>query len=95
MRYDWDVLNRATNILQQDKGASYNYRADGMRIEKVEGATILLTPGGSRNSGTWDSNYAQNRPTTRYFYDGQMPIEEDYNPATGGGVSKVTRNLLE
>ncbi|MEQ1821695.1 MAG: RHS repeat-associated core domain-containing protein [Fimbriimonadaceae bacterium] len=94
MRYDWDVLNRAKNIMQQDKGASYYYRADGMRVEKVEGATILWTPNGSRGSGTWDANYAQNRPTTRYFYDGQMPMEEDYNPATGGGVSKVTRNLL-
>ncbi|MEQ1821694.1 MAG: RHS repeat-associated core domain-containing protein [Fimbriimonadaceae bacterium] len=94
MRYDWDVLNRAKNIMQQDKGASYYYRADGMRVEKVEGATILWTPNGSRGSGTWDANYAQNRPTTRYFYDGQMPIEEDYNPATGGGVTKVTRNAL-
>lgn len=30
--------------------------------------------------------------TTKYFYDGQMPIEEDYNPS--GTVTKVTRNTL-
>lgn len=30
--------------------------------------------------------------TTKYFYDGQMPIEEDYNPS--GTITKVTRNTL-
>ena len=48
MRHDWDVLNRAINILGTSTGGSYAYRADGQRVEKVEGATLLWTPTGSR-----------------------------------------------
>ncbi|MEQ1823303.1 MAG: RHS repeat-associated core domain-containing protein [Fimbriimonadaceae bacterium] len=91
MRYDWDVLNRAKNILKPSSGASYYYRADGMRTEKVEGINLSWVQV-SRASGYYDTNTASNRPTTRYFYDGQMPIEEDYT--TGGSVTKVTRNAL-
>ena len=90
MRYDWDVLNRATLIAQPSGGASYAYRADGQRIEKVEGATFSWS--GPRNSGQYDTNYATNRPSSRYYYDGQMGFEDDYNPS--GTVTKVTRNLL-
>jgi RHS repeat-associated protein len=90
MRYDWDVLNRATLIAQPSGGAGYAYRADGQRIEKVEGITFSWS--GSRESGQYDTNYAQNRPTSRYYYDGQMGFEDDYNPS--GTITKVTRNVL-
>ena len=90
MRYDWDVLNRASTIAKPSGGASYSYRADGQRIEKVEGVTFAWV--GSKTSGQYDTNYAQNRPSSRYYYDGQMGFEDDYNPS--GTVTKVTRNLL-
>ena len=89
MRHDWDVLNRAINILGTSTGGSYAYRADGQRVEKVEGATLLWTPTGSRGSGFYDTNYATNRPTSRYFYDGQMGFEDDYNPS--GSVTTINR----
>ena len=90
MRYDWDVLNRATLIAQPSGGAGYAYRADGQRIEKVEGITFSWS--GSRESGQYDTNYAQNRPTSRYYYDGQMGFEDDYNPS--GTVTQVNRYAL-
>ncbi len=58
--------------------------------EKVEGATFSWS--GPRTSGQYDTNYATNRPSSRYYYDGQMGFEDDYNPS--GTVTKVTRNLL-
>ncbi len=93
----WDVLNRMTLLAQPSTGAAYAYRADGQRIEKVEGATYVWTttgPGSSMGnpSGHYDVNYATNQPTTRFFYDGQMGFEDDYNPS--GTITKVTRNVL-
>lgn len=79
-----------TLIAQPSGGAGYAYRADGQRIEKVEGITFSWS--GSRESGQYDTNYAQNRPTSRYYYDGQMGFEDDYNPS--GTITKVTRNVL-
>ena len=86
-----------THAAQEATGASNAYRADGQRIEKVEGVAYVwvLDEGGmgaELGSGHYDTNYAQNRPTTRYYYDGQMGFEDDYNPA--GTITKVTRNVL-
>ena len=78
-RYQWDALNRATSIVGEAYGARYVYRADGMRVEKVEGLTISWVPPGEEEvSGHYDENLAENLPTSRYYYDGQMMVEDDY-----------------
>ncbi|MEW5885037.1 MAG: hypothetical protein AB1725_12565, partial [Armatimonadota bacterium] len=67
------------------KGARYEYRADGMRAKKVEGLTIAWNPGDELGgSGYYDEIWAVNKPTTRYYYDGQMCVEEDYTYDNGG-----------
>ncbi|MBI5705640.1 MAG: hypothetical protein HZC36_01485 [Armatimonadetes bacterium] len=88
-RYNWDALNRATDICGPTSGARYEYRADGMRIEKIEGLTITWVPPENPffGSGHYDENQAGNNPTTRYFYDGQMAMEEDYNNSSAGHPS--------
>lgn len=86
-RYDWDIVNRMLLCANATSGSTYSYRADGQRIEKVDGVTLSWT--GNRESGHYDTNYATSRPTYRYFYDGQMGIEDDYNPS--GTVTKVNR----
>ncbi|KXK15168.1 MAG: hypothetical protein UZ18_ATM001001618 [Armatimonadetes bacterium OLB18] len=78
-RYQWDALNRATSIVGEAYGARYVYRADGMRVEKVEGLTLSWVPPGEEEvSGHYDENLAENLPTSRYYYDGQMMVEDDY-----------------
>lgn len=66
--YTWDALNRMTNLYRPSLGASYYYRADGMRVEKVDGATlnwIPPDPASPRSSGHYDTDYSSNRATTR------------------------------
>ncbi|HQU18067.1 MAG TPA: hypothetical protein PLA92_03345, partial [Fimbriimonadaceae bacterium] len=78
-RYQWDALNRATSVVGEAYGARYVYRADGMRVEKVEGLTLSWVPPGEEEvSGHYDENLAENLPTSRYYYDGQMRVEDDY-----------------
>ncbi len=88
--YTWDVLGRAETIANQTAGSAYSYRADGQRIEKVDGVTVSWT--GSKRSGHYDTNYTTNGPTTRYFYDGTMGVEDDYNPS--GTITTVNRYAL-
>jgi RHS repeat-associated protein len=89
-RYNWDIVNRMLLCANATSGSTYSYRADGQRIEKVDGVTLSWT--GNRESGHYDTNYATSRPTYRYFYDGQMGIEDDYNPS--GTVTVVNRYAL-
>ncbi|MBI5705636.1 MAG: hypothetical protein HZC36_01465 [Armatimonadetes bacterium] len=79
--YEWDALNRMKITATVSAGARYEYRADGMRYEKVEGLTLSWIPPENPffGSGHYDQNWSQNLPTTRYYYDGQMAMEEDYN----------------
>ena len=45
-------------------------------------------------SGYYDENTLVNKPTTRYYYDGQMKVEEDFRTLTGeepGPKWSVTR----
>lgn len=75
-------------------GAKYIYRADGMRSQKIEGLTLSWIPPDSHeeedseSSGYYDAIWATNKPTTRYYYDGQMCAEEDY---TNSPTYTVTR----
>jgi RHS repeat-associated protein len=78
----WDVLNcmTATAGSAANSGARYVYRADGMRAERVEDITLswVENPNADDGSGFYDPVYSTNKPTTRYYYDGQMSVEEDF-----------------
>lgn len=94
-RYVWDDVNRAQSICGETVGARYEYRADGMRVKKVADLTITWNPGDeNQGSGFYDENLSVNKPTTRYYYDGQMCVEEDYTVWVGpfqGQSTVVTR----
>ncbi|MBV6502721.1 MAG: hypothetical protein AKCLJLPJ_00773 [Fimbriimonadales bacterium] len=94
-RYVWDEVNRAQSICGETVGARYEYRADGMRVKKVADLTITWNPGDeNQGSGFYDENLSVNKPTTRYYYDGQMCVEEDYTVWVGpfqGQSTVVTR----
>ena len=82
-RYTWDEVGRMFSFCTPSSGAKYIYRSDGMRAEKVEGLSLNWIPPtseeeDSESSGYYDSIWATNKPTTRYYYDGQMCIEDDY-----------------
>lgn len=87
-RYTWDEVGRMFSFCTPSSGAKYIYRADGMRVEKVEGLSLNWIPPSSdeedaESSGYYDSIWATNKPTTRYYYDGQMCMEDDYTaPST-------------
>jgi RHS repeat-associated protein len=51
--------------------------ADGMRIEKVTGLSLETVESEEESSGFYDEIWSTNKPTTRYFYDGQMCAEDD------------------
>ncbi len=88
--YEWDALNRMTTFATSSVGNAMKYRADGMRVSKH---------GGRRFNG---SNFSQltggSHPYSRFYYDGQMPIETedgDYDVALLTETpSAVTRNTL-
>lgn len=86
-RYTWDEVGRLFTFCTPSSGAKYRYRADGMRVEKIEGLSLSWIPPpteeeDSESSGYYDAIWATNKPTTRYFYDGQMPMGEDYTNAS-------------
>ncbi len=84
MKYEWDALNRMTKAVNTSTGARYVYRADGMRTQKVEGFNLSWTwTDLLHTSGYYDVVTATNLPTTRYFYDGQMAMEDDYTHHVG------------
>ena len=79
VKYEWDELNRATSIVGTVSGARYEYRADGMRTDKVEGFNLSWEwTDKTHTSGYYDEIQGQNLPTSRYYYDGQMRVEDDY-----------------
>ncbi|MCC6402834.1 MAG: RHS repeat-associated core domain-containing protein [Fimbriimonadaceae bacterium] len=77
VKHTWDSLNRMTALQGVSAGASYRYRADGMRVSKREGITLGVNITEETVSGCYDL-YATDRPTTRYYHDGQSGYEEDY-----------------
>ncbi|MBS1723106.1 MAG: RHS repeat-associated core domain-containing protein [Armatimonadetes bacterium] len=94
VKYAWDDLNRLKACQNFDTGATYRYRADGLRVSKIEGITLAVTwvyddsdPETPIFSGYHD-NISSNRPTTRYYHDGQMVCEEDYTHLSGGSAVK-------
>lgn len=78
-RYVWDDLGRMKSCCGLAEGARYFYRADGLRNRKVSDLTIYWHDDDSEeskeeSSGWYDENLSVNKPTTRYFYDGQMVL---------------------
>lgn len=74
-RNTWDLTNRLTSSCSTAAGASYQYRADGMRVKKVEGLNLAWhVEDVETGSGYFDVYTQVNRPTTRYWYDGQMVV---------------------
>jgi RHS repeat-associated protein len=77
-RYAWDMIGRMTSACGASTGARYFYRADGMRIKKIDGLTInWVIDDEITGSGHYDEITDVNMPTYRYYYDGQMCMEED------------------
>ncbi len=77
-------------------GATYKYRADGMRVKKVDGLSLdWHVDDQQTGSGHYDDIQSTNKNTTRYYHDGQMGMEEDYTYNVPGGFDvKVTRYAL-
>ena len=81
--YNWDVLNRMTATAGAAAGSGYRnvYRADGMRVMKVDDIDLAFTedPNAEEDNGSgfYDSITLVDKPTTRYFYDGQMCMQEE------------------
>ncbi len=95
--YSWDVLNRmtATAGVSASSGARYEYRADGMRTLKVGDISLswVENPVAEDGSGWYDQILTTSKPTTRYYYDGQMAVEEDFTTlGIGEATVTVTRN---
>jgi RHS repeat-associated protein len=83
VRYTWDVINRMLTACNATGGARYEYRADGMRTMKIEELTLSWIPpddssDDADSSGYYDVITSVNKPTTRYYYDGQMCHEDDF-----------------
>jgi RHS repeat-associated protein len=58
---------------------------------KIADLTISWNPDDTElGSGFYDEILSVNKPTTRYFYDGQMPMEEDFKITGGFGSPTVT-----
>jgi len=78
VRYDWDHLNRLEKVVGTSNGYRNEYRADGMRVKKVSGFNLSWAwLDKAHTSGYYDEITATNLPTTRYFYDGQMCMEDE------------------
>jgi RHS repeat-associated protein len=84
VRYTWDILNRMLSACNASAGARYEYRADGLRTAKIEELTLSWIPptddpgGDADSSGYYDVITSVNKPTTRYYYDGDNCAEEDF-----------------
>ncbi|MBV6459096.1 MAG: tRNA nuclease WapA [Fimbriimonadaceae bacterium] len=87
-RYLWDEVGRLKSCVGNSAGARYEYRADGMRIKKVEGLTIGWNGDEGSASGYYTEVMTLNAPTERYWYDGQMTHEEDRTFKVGSTTYK-------
>ncbi|MBX7131506.1 MAG: RHS repeat-associated core domain-containing protein [Fimbriimonadaceae bacterium] len=89
-QYVWDDAGRLLKSAEATKGATYMYRADGMRIKKVTGLQLLWIEDEETASGYYDEEQDANLPTWRYRYDGQMCFEEDYTVNVPGSPPTVS-----
>ncbi|MBX7134468.1 MAG: RHS repeat-associated core domain-containing protein [Fimbriimonadaceae bacterium] len=93
-QYVWDDAGRLLKSADSTKGATYMYRADGMRIKKVTGLQLIWIEDEESASGYYDEEQDANNPTYRYRYDGQLCFEDDYTVAIPGSPpsASVTGN---
>jgi RHS repeat-associated protein len=91
----WDDLNRMKSVQGTQDGSVNLYRADGLRARRVTGVSIGFDVDDQGAVSGYYDQFALDRPTWRYYHDGQAPFEDDvtYNP--GSGTRKdVTRYAL-
>lgn len=86
-KFYWDEQNRLTATSTggaNDWSANYFYQADGLRYMKV---IDIVTEDTKDDSSFLDGNYLINKPTTSYYYDGQMGVGEEYIYTYQGGTA--------
>jgi RHS repeat-associated protein len=96
-KYDWDDAGRLRACRGTAVGAAYSYRADGMRVRKVENVLIAAILDDNENVSGYHDFFPMDKPTTRYYHDGQAPMEEDHTVEGQPGHSAqltVTRSAL-
>lgn len=81
--YKWDALNRMIEVGYHTNGYKAAYRADGQRIEKLDGYYFVWLGLGIGGSGiyTWGGSMMHD---CHYYYDGQMGMEDDDNWTVSG-----------
>jgi RHS repeat-associated protein len=95
VKHTWDELNRMKSVQGTQDGSVNFYRADGLRARRVTGVSIGFDVDDQGAVSGYYDRFALDRPTWRYYHDGQAPFEDDvtYNP--GSGTRKdVTRYAL-
>jgi RHS repeat-associated protein len=95
VKHTWDELNRMKSLQGAQDGSVNFYRADGLRARRVTGIGIGFNVDDQGAVSGYYDTYSLDRPTWRYYHDGQAPFEDDvtYNP--GSGTRKdVTRYAL-
>ncbi|MBL8065833.1 MAG: RHS repeat-associated core domain-containing protein [Chthonomonadaceae bacterium] len=94
---DWNDLGqmsacRGSTYGGSTVGSKYEYLPGGMRVTKVDGIVMDAQLDDQGNvSGYYDVIGGTNKPTTRYYYDGQMPVAEDFTRLVSG-VTKVDKD---
>jgi RHS repeat-associated protein len=59
-------------------GFTARYRPDGLRAQKVNGLQLGANYTEENEVSGYYDIWATDKPTTRYYYEGQMPFGEDY-----------------
>ncbi|MCW5939366.1 MAG: RHS repeat-associated core domain-containing protein [Fimbriimonadaceae bacterium] len=96
-RYDWDDAGRLRACRGTVVGAAYSYRADGMRVRKVENVLVSAVLDDNEQVSGYHDVFPMNKPTTRFYHDGQAGMEEDHTVEGQPGQSAqltVTRHAL-
>ena len=65
-KYKWDELNRMTSLQGTSDGATYTYRADGMRTRKVSGIFIAFNVADESTVSGYYDGFNTDRPTWRF-----------------------------
>jgi RHS repeat-associated protein len=91
----WDDLNRMKSVQGTQDGSVNFYRADGLRARRVTGIGIGFNVDDQGAVSGYYDTYSLDRPTWRYYHDGQAPFEDDKTHDPGEGKRKdVTRYAL-
>jgi RHS repeat-associated protein len=95
VKMTWDELNRMKSVQGTQDGSVNFYRADGLRARRVTGIGIGFNVDDQGAVSGYYDTYSLDRPTWRYYHDGQAPFEDDVTYDPGSGTRKdVTRYAL-